>query len=461
MYKQENKMKHNITDYNFYHIYPLGMCGAPKQNDFSQAPGNCIKTLTSKIDYLLDLGINAIYIGPLFESTAHGYDTVDYYWVDRRLGTNDDLKKFVNVCHQNNFCVILDAVFNHTGRDFFAFKDLQNNGLNSQYKDWYKNVRFDQRSPMGDNFSYENWAGCNDLVKLNVDNPQVQEHLFGAVEHWINTFDIDGLRLDAADVLSPNFMEKLSIFCQQKKQDFLLMGEVVHGDYNNWAKPGRLDSVTNYQIYKSLWSAFNSGNMHELGYNLNREVGDGGIYKNFTLYNFLDNHDVNRIASTVTKQEYLYPLYGLLYTIPGVPSIYYGSEYGIRGVRNQWGDSELRPSVPPFCTHLPEFARPATNSSSLQKFIRKLSHIRKEYKSLRNGNYKQIGINMKQLAFLRSYQDEDAIIAVNSDSSTQKLSLNNFPAGNYYDALNDQCFTSEQLKNIEIPAAWLRILIRK
>ena len=353
-----------FSDKFFYHIYPLGLCNCPKKNDFSSPAGNAFEKLTEDLDRLKNLGINALYIGPIFESSAHGYDTLDYFHVDRRLGNNEKFADFCKECHNRGIAVILDTVFNHTGREFFAFKDLQQNGWNSNYKDWYLKIDFSRKSNFGDCFDYEGWAGCKDLVKLNLENPEVKNHLFSAVDFWIDNFHIDGLRLDAADVMSKKFLKDLSNHCKNKKSDFWLMGEVVHGDYNDWINQGELDSVTNYQIYKSLWSAFNDKNLFELSYNLKREFGDGGIYKSFLPYNFLDNHDVNRLGSTIKNTKHLFLLYGLLFLIPGIPSIYYGSEFGIRGTRNNQGDFELRPSLPPF-SQIPDFAKPFVNSEVL------------------------------------------------------------------------------------------------
>ena len=210
------------SDKIFYHIYPLGLCNCPRYNDFSSPAGNAFEKLIPELDRIKDLGVNALYIGPIFESTAHGYDTLDYYHVDRRLGNNEKFANFCQECHNRGISVVLDAVFNHTGRDFFAFKDLQQHGFSSQYKDWYLNVDFSKRSNFGDNFDYEGWAGCKDLVKLNLKNPEVKNHLLNAVDFWINEFHIDGLRLDAADVLDFGFIEDLSSFCKGKNPDFWL-----------------------------------------------------------------------------------------------------------------------------------------------------------------------------------------------------------------------------------------------
>ena len=411
-----------FSDKFFYHIYPLGLCNCPKKNDFSSPAGNAFEKLTEDLDRLKNLGINALYIGPIFESSAHGYDTLDYFHVDRRLGNNEKFADFCKECHNRRIAVILDTVFNHTGREFFAFKDLQENGWNSNYKDWYLKIDFSRKSNFGDCFDYEGWAGCKDLVKLNLENSEVKNHLFSAVDFWIDNFHIDGLRLDAADVMSKKFLKDLSNHCKNKKSDFWLMGEVVHGDYNDWINQGELDSVTNYQIYKSLWSAFNDKNLFELSYNLKREFGDGGIYKSFLPYNFLDNHDVNRLGSTIKNTKHLFLLYGLLFLIPGIPSIYYGSEFGIRGTRNNQGDFELRPSLPPFSS-LPDFAKPFVNSEVLYETITKFAKIRQNQIALQKGDYKELSITNETLAFERTFFGEKIIVAINADEFERKIDI--------------------------------------
>ncbi len=436
------------------------MCNAARKNDFSSPKTNKILELIPQLDRLKNLGINALYIGPLFESTSHGYDTVDYYYIDRRLGNNDDFKLFIEECHKRDICLVVDTVFNHTGRDFFAFKDLQQNGKDSKYLDWYKNIRFDSKSPYGDNFTYEGWAGCMDLVKLNTDNPQVREHLFGAVKKWVEEFHIDGLRMDAADLLTPSFLQALRQFCDSLNPDLWLMGEVVHGDYNNWVNPKALDSVTNYQIYKGLWSSFNSQNMFECAWNLNEQFGPNGKYKILTLYSFLDNHDVNRIASTVSKQEYLFPLYGMLFTIPGIPSIYYGSEFALRGQRNQYDDFQLRPPLPPFINDYQDFSKPWTDSNALEKAIIKFAQIRQKHNALKKGDYHQLAVTNTSLAFKRTFYGEEIIVLINQSDSENIIKVQN-QSGKWKDLLNDEYFDGKELEKIKVPSCWLRILIKE
>lgn len=229
----------------FYHIYPLGLCGAPRRNDFQSAPVARLESLYPWLDHIQSLGANALYLGPLFESSGHGYDTADYFQVDRRLGERATLAAFAREVHRRGLHLVLDGVFNHVGRDFWAFRDLQANQVASPYAGWFEGLDFSRHSPYGDPFSYQGWSGHYELVKLNLAQPGVRAHLFEAVRVWVEEFEIDGLRLDAADLLSEDFLPALALHCHGLRDDFWLMGEIVHGDYRRLDGPGRLDSTTN------------------------------------------------------------------------------------------------------------------------------------------------------------------------------------------------------------------------
>ena len=437
-----------MQDRIFYHVYPLGFCGAPERNDFCSPASDGLRSLKEHIPHLREMGLNALYIGPLFESTAHGYDTVDYFWVDRRLGTNDDLVDMVSAFHDAGIAVILDAVFNHTGRHFFAFRDLQNRGFASPYRGWYKGLDFSRQSPCGDAFSYEGWNGCYDLVTLNGENPEVREHLFQAVEFWIKKFDIDGLRLDAANLLLPVFMDELSARCKKLKNNFWLMGEVIHGDYRNWARQGRLNSVTNYELYKSLWSSFNDENFFELSWTLNRQFGPDGMYRKTALYNFLDNHDVNRLASMVKNPAHLVPLYGLLFSLPGIPSIYYGSEYGIQGERTGSSDSALRPAW--------NSSLEITGHAYLKQAIAGFITIRKAHPVIRTGSFKELFRTHEQYAFLREDKGERLLVAVNSAGSPAVIRPN--VLGCWHDLLSGEEFYPGSGNGLPLNPSGFRLL---
>lgn len=310
----------------FYHMYPLGMTGAPRDHHPSSAPDVCrFSQLEAWIPHIRSLNFNAIYIGPLFESTSHGYDTRDYRKVDSRLGTNEDFRCFVSLCHRQGIRVVVDGVFNHTGREFFAFQDIIRNKWDSPCKDWYRGVRFDGQSPFGDPFCYDAWQGHFELPCLNLRNPQVRDYLFRCVDFWVKEFEIDGIRLDCANVLDFGFMEELRQVTSRMKEDFWLMGEVIHGDYARWVGPQILHSVTNYELHKSIYSGFNDHNFFEIAHNVRRLESIGR-----DLYTFVDNHDEDRIASKLTDPDHLAPVYMCLYTLPGVPSVYYGGEWAVQ-----------------------------------------------------------------------------------------------------------------------------------
>ena len=415
-------MKHWAYDSIFYHIYPLGFCGAPVRNDFRSPVTPRLRQVYDWIGHLRELGVNALYLGPVFESSAHGYDTADYYRVDRRLGDNATLAELVSRLHENGMRVLLDGVFNHVGRAFWAFRDVLEHREQSAYCGWFQGLSFGGRSPYNDPFSYEGWNGHYDLVKLNVHNPAVKQHLFQAVEMWIRTFGVDGLRLDAVDCIDPGFLRELAAFCRGVRPDFWLMGEVIHGDYRKWANSETLDSVTNYECYKGLYSSHVDKNYFEIAYALSRQFGQEGVYRDLPLYNFADNHDVNRVASNLKNPAHLYPLYCLLFTMPGIPSIYYGSEWGLEGKRKNGSDKSLRPHL-----GLSSMGQSGPHRD-LVKVISRLSQIRQNSLALRYGDYQQIFVTHEQLAFARQAADEYTIVLLNAADEQFACELD-VPAG--------------------------------
>ena len=416
-----------INESIIYNIYPLGFCGAPRDND-----GKLVYRLDKIydcIEHLKKMSVNVIVFNPLFESSRHGYDTIDYRKVDCRLGDNDSFKKICNTLHKNGIKVILDGVFNHVGRDFFAFKDVQQNLGNSRYCNWFQNLSFDRRSPKGDPFWYEGWAGHYDLVKLNLQNDEVVNYLLDSVKFWIDEFDIDGLRLDAADCIDLEFFRKLRNVCKSKKPDFWLYGEITHGDYNRWANDNLLDSVTNYECYKGIYSSHNDHNYFEIAHSLNRQFGNGGIYRNIYTYNFVDNHDVNRIASDLKDKNHLENVYTLMYTMPGVPSIYYGSEYGIEGKRTQFSDYELRP-----CLDLNNIEN--ANYDLLNHII-KLGKVRLALDALKYGKFDNVNIMNEKLVYKRFTDNQTVFVAFNLTDHDEKIGFNTGCNAKLTDVLND------------------------
>lgn len=426
----------------FYHIYPLGLTGAPKENDYG-TPVSRLNTLIPWISHIKEIGCTALYIGPLFESVGHGYETTDYKKLDSRLGTNEDLKKFVKACHENQIKVIFDGVFNHTGRDFFAFKDIQQNREHSRYLNWYCNVNFGGNNEYNDGFSYENWGGYNLLVKLNQRNPEVQTYICDVIRFWVSEFDVDGIRLDAADVLDFDFMHALRRTAEEVKEDFWLMGEVIHGDYSRWVNGDTLHSVTNYALHKALYSGHNDHNYFEIAHTVKYLLNMGKL----DLYNFVDNHDVERIYTKLSNKAHMAPVHILLYTLPGIPSIYYGSEFGIEGKKEKFSDDSLRPAL-----NL-EHYKNAVKENPYTALIAALGKVRQQTPALSYGGYTELQLTNRQFAFARELDGTKVIVSVNNDDNDAQMTLSAGNTAQYIGALSDKMVSVENGQiHVTVPA---------
>lgn len=401
----------------FYHIYPIGYFGCDRVNNQQSEVQHTILRLIDDIPHIKELGCNAIYFGPIFESVAHGYDTIDYTTIDRRLGTNEDFKKVCDALHENGIRVVLDGVFNHVGRDFAAFRDVREHKFGSAKKDWF-HIR-EGNSCYNDGFYYEGWEGHYELVKLNLYNPEVKQYLKDVITGWRNEFGIDGLRLDVAYCLEENFLRELHGHCKWLADDFFLLGETLHGDYNRWMNDRMLDSVTNYECYKGLFSSFNDMNMFEIAHSINRQFGSENwcLYRGKHLYTFVDNHDVTRVASILKTKEHLPLIYTLMFMMPGIPSVYYGSEFGIEGDKRGGGDDALRPEF-----KLDEMR--AAGLNDLTAHISKLAGIVKEHPAASCGDYKQVQLTNRQYAFSRSCDGETLLTVINCDGAPFTYNLN-------------------------------------
>ncbi len=418
----------------FYHIYPLGMTGAPKQNLYG-APVHRLNMLLPWLDHIRELGCNALYIGPLFESVGHGYETTDYKKLDSRLGTNEDLTQFVAACHRQGIRVILDGVFNHTGRDFFAFRDICQNRESSPYRDWYCNVNFWGNNAYNDGFSYDNWGGYDLLAKLNQRNPAVKEYICDVIRFWVKEFDIDGIRLDAADVMDFDYMQALRRVADEVKPDFWLMGEVIHGNYARWANDGTLHSVTNYMLHKALYSAHNDHNYFEIAHTL-KYVGDM-VGNRLKLYTFVDNHDVERIYTKLKNKAHFVPVHVLLYTLPGIPSLYYGSEFGIKGKKERDSDDSLRPAL--------DYAayRNARRDNPCTRLIAALGRLRRTTPALCHGDYKELVLQNTHFAYERTWAGQTVLVAVNNGDTDVELRLPCRHSGTLVGALTGRSVTAQ------------------
>ena len=400
----------------FYHIYPIGMTGAPRTNTF-EAGEHRLNKLLDWLPHIKAIGCDAIYIGPLFESVAHGYETADYKKLDSRLGDNNDLINFVKACHEIGIKVIVDGVFNHVGREFFAFKDLKEHRENSAYRDWFKNIHFDWNNDYNDGLYYDSWDGHGTLVNLNHQNPAVREYFLDVARFWISEFDIDGIRLDAADVLDFTFMRELRSVTDSCKQDFWLLGEVIHGDYTRWVNNEMLHSVTNYWLHKALYSGHNDHNYFEIAHTVKR-CTDMGMHIANAFYNFVDNHDVARIITKLNNKAHFFPVHVLLYTLPGKPSIYYGSEFAIEGEKKPYADEILRPELKI------EDYKDAVNTNENTKRIAALGNMRLNNQWVGEAGYRELLLTNRQYAFLREYGDKRLVAIVNNDDNNADVHLN-------------------------------------
>ena len=294
-------------------------------------------------------------------------------------------------------------MFNHVGRGFWAFRDVQEKKWDSPYKDWF-HISFEGNSNYNDGFWYEGWEGHYELVKLNLRNPDVVHHLFDCIRLWKEEFGIDGLRLDVAYCLDKDFLRQLRAFCDSFGSDFFLVGELLHGDYNQFVGDGLLHSCTNYECYKGLYSSMNSYNLFEITHSLLRQFGPENwtLYRGRHLLSFVDNHDVTRVASILQNRRHLPLIYALLFGMPGIPCIYYGSEWGAEGNKQQ-GDDALRPS----------FDAPEWNA--LTDTIAAMAKAHRESRALCYGDFRQLVLTNRQCIWERCADGERVLIAVNID----------------------------------------------
>jgi len=440
----------------FYHVYPLGFCGAPRRNDFVSRPAPRLDALTADLGRIAAMGFNALYLGPVFESVAHGYDPVDWRAVDRRLGDRGDLARLCDAARGLGMRLVFDGVFNHVGREHPWFRSLREMGLESPEAGRFASLR-QGRSPYGDFFEYEGWAGNYDLVKLNLRDGATKAELVGAALSWIDGYGIDGIRLDAVDCLDTDFLADLAAACRERKPGFWLMGEVVGGDYRKWIGNGpgapALDSVTNYECYKGLWSSHYDRNYFEIAWSLKRQFGEDGIYRGRNLYSFADNHDVDRVASKVANEAQLYPLYCLLFTMPGAPSVYYGSERGARAKREPGSDWPLRPSIGD--------ALASGRQPDLEAAIARLAALRLSSRALRRGGYREVSVSSESLVFEREGEGERAIVAINGSTAALRLETRvGGPDGTWKDGLNGgACYRAQGGRlQLDLPPTWARVL---
>jgi cyclomaltodextrinase len=338
----------------WWQVYPLGFLDAPKEQlPLGLGVQHRLPALEGWLDYLIELGASGLLLGPIFEAASHGYDTVDYFSVDRRLGDTDDVDALVAQAHARGIRVLLDGVFNHVGRDFPRFREALRDGPTSPAADWF---HLQWPATGLDEPDYEDFEGHRQLVALNHASPAVADFVVEVMCHWLDR-GCDGWRLDAAYAVPASFWAAVLPRVRERHPDAYFMGEVIHGDYAEYVSETGLDSVTEYELWKSIWSSLNDGNLHELAWTMKRH---DELLESFAPFTFVGNHDVTRVASKLTDPRHLAHALAVLFTVGGTPCIYYGDEQGFRGIKEDraGGDDAVRPAFPSEPGQLDPVGRP-------------------------------------------------------------------------------------------------------
>jgi cyclomaltodextrinase len=396
---------------------------------------NRLANIRNYYEHIQQMGINVIQFGPIFESVSHGYDTTNYKQIDHRLGNNDLFKQILAELHALGMRVIVDGVFNHVGREFPSFKDIRLNHESSQYVSWHY-IDFNGNSPYNDGFDYKNWEGHYDLVKLNLQERKVKEHIFDIAKYWLQDVGIDGWRLDVASLISPDFWKEFGEVCRASRPDCLLLGEVIREPYTQWIGPGLLDAGTGYQVHKSIWSSIQSNNMYELKAVLERLFHpQWGILRETALMNFLGNHDTTRIRSILQDDRKLISAFFILFTLNGFPKIYYGDEIGITGFKTDLSDEDVRKPMIELSEAWP------SNGEVILKNVKRLTKFRKNNHALMYGNLISVFADSNVIAYLRKSFQQTLVIVANTglEPLTKTLPLWNQNLDNsvFVDILND------------------------
>jgi cyclomaltodextrinase len=327
-----------------WHVYPLGFTGAERAALPAREPvRHRLGQLEPWLDYAVELGCNGLLLGPVFASETHGYDTTDHFRIDPRLGDEADFDALVTAAGQRGLRVILDGVFNHVGRGFSRFGVAVAGGPGTRSARWFK------RSPDGDDFAV--FEGHGQLVELDHDEPAVLSHVTDVMNYWLGR-GAGGWRLDAAYAVNPEFWAKALPAVRESFPDAWFLGEMIHGDYAAYATQAGLDSITQYEVWAAISSSLNDRNLFELDHALGRHNSflDGELAQTF-----VGNHDVTRLATALNDERHLGHALAVLFTVGGVPSVYYGDEQGFRGLKEHraGGDDAIRPAFPASPAELP------------------------------------------------------------------------------------------------------------
>lgn len=321
----------------WWQVYPLGFCGAPIR-DPEPTPAPRLRRLMGWLDYAIELGTSGLLLGPVFASQTHGYDTVDQFRIDPRLGGEEDFAALVAACSQRGLHLLLDGVFSHVGAQHPDVIRALDEGPGGPTADLFD---IDWNAPGGP--APRLFEGHTSLVRLNHASERVVQYVTAVMEHWLAR-GIDGWRLDAAYSVDTDFWARVIPAIRDRHPNAWFLGEVIHGDHSRFVASSGVDATTQYELWKAIWSSIKDRNFFELDWALNRH---NGFLAHFTPNTFIGNHDVTRIASVIGSDGAVVAL-AILLTLGGIPSIYYGDEQGFTGVKEErvGGDDAIRPAFP-------------------------------------------------------------------------------------------------------------------
>ncbi|MGX6606645.1 alpha-amylase family glycosyl hydrolase [Micromonosporaceae bacterium Da 78-11] len=382
----------------WWQIYPLGFVGAyPDRGDRT---AHRLSRVESWLDYAVELGASGLALGPIFASGTHGYDTVDHLRIDPRLGDDGDFDSLVAAAHDRGLKVLLDGVFNHVGRDHPAFQAALRDGPDSATASWFRIHWRPGQDPKWDDFE-----GHADLPALNHDSPAVIDLVAGAMKHWLAR-GADAWRLDVAYAVPPGFWAEVVRRVRAEFPDAYFVGEMIGGDYPEFVQASTLDSVTQYELWKAIWSSLNEGNFFELSWALERHNTFLGTFAPMT---FVGNHDVTRIASRLTDERDLPIALALLLTVGGTPSIYAGDEQAFRGDKEDraGGDDAIRPAFPEKPDGLAPYGRPT------YRLHQELIGLRRRHDWLHRARVRNIHLTNEQFVYEATDGARALLVAVN------------------------------------------------
>lgn len=379
----------------------------PKRQNYF---GGDLKGIIDHLEYLQDLGINALYLNPIFESnTNHKYHASDYYKIDDNFGTEETFKQLLNECHKRNIRVIIDGVFNHTGRDFFAFDDIIKNEKSSKYINWYKVHSF----PVGpaDKPNYECWWNHGDLPKLMADTPEVRQYLFDVTKYWMKT-GLDGWRLDVPNEMSHDFWIQWRKLVKAENRDAYIVGELWE-DASKWLQGDQFDAVMNYRFRNAVLDFFVNSltNVTEFDSALEGVREDYPEEATYAMQNLIGSHDTERfltlLRGDVDKMK-VAVLFQMTYL--GAPMVYYGDEIGMEGGKD------------PDCRRTMEWEQTRWNKD-LRDWYKKLIKLRNDMPVLRRGGFRTAIIDDEHgiYGFWREDDNDEAIVIINNEEMEQRV----------------------------------------